>query len=117
VGAASRSITAQVVALFPILSEITPAKIPPTHTHKHIDTVCLHSYAVGRTKRDVSQTSQDGEDIVWSVMGVVRHNTFFFKKATDKCSQMCVNQLLMPTPNTKTKKTKTLHTNNATHIK
>jgi len=42
---------------------------------------------------------------------------FFFKKATDKCSQMCVNQLLMPTPNTKTKKTKTLHTNNATHIK
>lgn len=29
---------------------------------------------------------------------------FFYKKATDKCSQMCVYQLLMPTPITKTLK-------------
>lgn len=58
------------------------------------------------TKQDVSQTSQDEEDLVWSVIGVVRHITtvFFYKKATDKCSQMCVYQLLMPTPITKTLK-------------
>lgn len=35
VGAASSNMTAQVEALFPNLSEITPAKIPPAHTHTH----------------------------------------------------------------------------------
>lgn len=56
------------------------------------------------TKRDVSQTSQDEEDLVWSDMGVNKHITicFFNKKATDKCSQMCVYQLLLPTQMTKT---------------
>lgn len=45
VGAASSNMTAQVVALFPSLSEITPAKIPPvgacrcpTQTHKYTST-------------------------------------------------------------------------------
>ena len=33
VGAARNNITAQVVALLPILSEISPAKIPPVNTH------------------------------------------------------------------------------------
>lgn len=40
VGAASSNMTAHVVALFPSLSEITPAKIPPvdacTRTQTHI---------------------------------------------------------------------------------
>ena len=33
VGAARNNITAKVVALLPILSEISPAKIPPVNTH------------------------------------------------------------------------------------
>lgn len=33
VGAASSNMMAQVEALFPDLSEITPAKIPPANTH------------------------------------------------------------------------------------
>jgi hypothetical protein len=37
VGAASSSITAQVVALFPSLSDMTPARIPPIQTDRLCD--------------------------------------------------------------------------------
>ncbi len=57
------------------------------------------------------------------VLGLYDTSQFLslLKKATDARSQMCVYQLLMPTPNTKHYKKKTglinLHTNNASHIK